>query len=71
VYATGFAGEDNTVYFLPDIYNEDKSLLNRPEAARKQRDEENKPRHRRALWRIETITEDENIEHPLRDTGGG
>jgi len=27
VYGTGFAAEDGTVYFLPDIYNEDAALL--------------------------------------------
>lgn len=26
VYGTGFAAEDNTVYFLPDIYNQDAEL---------------------------------------------
>jgi len=41
VGALPFAGE-NTLYFLPDICSEDKSLLHRLEAARKQRDEENK-----------------------------
>nr|WP_246410479.1 L,D-transpeptidase family protein [Granulicella aggregans] len=41
VYATAFAGEDNVVYFLPDIYKEDKSLAALLQAASKKRHAEN------------------------------
>ena len=64
VYATGFAGEDNIVYFLPDIYSEDKSLLNLLEESRERRDKENKKDIEGLSGAIDKITENKNSERP-------